>query len=58
MMRSNLSSPVYGGGALRSSVEGAVIRRRHSTSMCAFPLRLASLASSPVNGGGKLPALG
>jgi|GEM_PF-5620115 len=53
MMRSNFSSPVYGGGTLRSSVEGVSVALHR-----AFPLRLASLASSPVNGGGKPPVSG
>jgi len=52
----NFSSPVYGGGALRSSVEGAVIRESYGACMRTFPLRLAPLASSPVNGGGKRSA--
>jgi len=60
MMLSNFSSPVYGGGALRSSVEGAVMRRHYIESAFAFPLRLprikCGVASSPVNGGGKRSA--
>lgn len=56
MRRFYFSSPGYGGGALRSSVKGAVTCGCHSASLRAVPLRLASLASSPANGEGKLLA--
>jgi hypothetical protein len=58
MMRSNFSSAVYGGGALRSSVERAIVRGSYGACMHMVPLRLAPLTSSPVNGGGKPPARG